>query len=71
MILNTPAEERELKAVDGVDPPETLNVCLDGRMTLDSEDLRLEAVETDVEAADSRVMDGRSRRLPVTQELLD
>ena len=71
MILNALAEERELKAVDGVDPPGTRNVCLDGRMTLDSEDLRLEAVETDVEAADSRVMDGRNRWLPVRRELLD
>ena len=68
MILNTLAEERELKAVDGVDPPETLNVCLDGRMTLDSEDLRREAVKTDVKAADSRVLGEQDRRLPVDQE---
>ena len=65
MRLITLAEERELKAVDGVDPPWTLNVCLNGRMTLDSEDLRREAVETDVKAADSRVMGEPDRRLPV------
>ena len=66
--LNTLAEERRLKAVDGVDPPWTLNVCLDGRMALNNAGSRLGAAETDVKAADSRVLGEQDRRLPVDQE---
>ena len=66
--LNTLAEERRLKAVDGVDPPEILKVCLDGRMALNNAGSRLGAAETDVKAADSRVLGEQDRRLPVDQE---
>ena len=68
MELDTPAEERRLKAVDGVDPPEILKVCLDGRKALNNARWRLGAVETNVMAADSRESGEQDRKLPVDQE---
>ena len=66
--LNTLAEERRLKAVDGADPPEILKVCLDGRMALNNAGSRLGAVKTNVMAADSRELGEQDRKLPVDQE---
>ena len=68
MILNALAEERELKAVDWVDPQWTLKGCLNGRMNLDNGNRHPEVVETNGKAADSQNVDERNRQLPVNQE---